>query len=153
MHDENKMTYIFEEEGWKKAYQKHSNRKIIWIYIKFSNDSTVFLDEYEDWLTVDEYCKKNTLTIKEVGLQYRTNRVTENTSDWSGIYLVRSIKADFGLKPKHCYTVGKVIDDKIEKSTWIVPELTLAFNSVDTIAESFEKAIINNEKKQTKAIQ
>lgn len=143
------MNYLFGEDNWKRAYQSPENRKKIWIYIKLSNDTLLFLDDYSKWLTIDQYCKANSLTIKEIGLQYKTNRITENVENYEGIYLVRSLKAEFGASPKQCYTIGRVVQDKIEKKTWILPELTFAHASVDTVKQSFEEAIVNNDKTKT----
>jgi hypothetical protein len=146
------MTYFFEEAGWKKAYQENENRKKIWIYIKFSDASTLFLSEYSDWLTIEKYCNDKNKKIKLLGLQYRTNRIVEKVQGEEGVYLVRSLKAGFGEKPRQCYTIGIVRGDKIEKKTWAVPELSFEFASVDLVETSFEKAIVRNET-ETKTIQ
>jgi len=147
------MKYIIGEKAWKEEYQKLENRKRIWIYIKFSNHEIIFLREYSQWLTVQDYCREKKIFIRELGIQYRTHRVVEKFSKADDVYLVRSLKADFGSNPKQCYTIGKVNGQLIHKKTWIVPELTFTFSSVDTVETSFAEAIVINDEEKTQTIQ
>lgn len=147
------MNYIFGEDNWKVAYQKQENRQKTWIYIKFSDGKVIFLDEYSKWLSIEEYCNKSLTTMVELGLQYRTHRIVENVEHYKSVYLVRSLKADFGAPPKQCYTIGRVEGDMIHKKTWILPELAFGFSSVDPVETSFEEAIVNNDKTKTKSVQ
>ena len=145
------MSYIFEEDGWRREYQNPAKQNLIWIYILFSNESVVFLDDFNDWLTVENYCNEKDLKITEIGLQYATNRITETVSNADGVYLIRSLRADFGSKPKQCYTIGIVSGNKVKKKTWIVPELVFSFSSNDEIENCFEEAIVYHDKKRKAA--
>lgn len=147
------MNYILGEDSWKTEYQKQENRQKIWIYIKFSNGKVMFLDEYDKWLSIEKYCKQHLITIKELGLQYRTHRIVENVEHYNAIYLIRSLKADFGAAPRQCYTIGRVVGDMIHKKTWILPELSFGFSSIDPVETSFKEAIVKNETPEASAIQ
>lgn len=142
------MNYIIEDSGWQREYQKTEKQKLIWIRIVFSDDRVIFLDEFKKWLTIKDYCKKEAITVKEVSIQYATHRVTERVDDCDGVYVIRSLKGEFGQKAKNCYTIGKVFGNKIHKKTWLVPELMFDFSSVDDIENSFAEAIVYHEQKR-----
>jgi hypothetical protein len=144
------MSYLYGIEEWQSAYQIPENRKKIWIYIEFSNNSIIFLDEFKDWLTIQDYCNDHSLNILKLGIQYKTHKVIEDVSTAPSVYLIRSVRAEFGGDTKQCYTIGKVIDGVVHKTNWIIPELTLAFTSVDPVEECFEEAIVYNDRQKEK---
>jgi hypothetical protein len=146
------MSYIFGSDEWRKAYNTPQRRRIIWIYILFSDGSEVFLDQFEDWLSIQDYCNSNNLSIKELGLQFCSHRITESMDGCDGCYLIRSLRADFGEKTKHCYTIGRVSGDQIEKKSFVTPELIFSFSSTDPVETSFKEAIVYHDKRKTKAI-
>ena len=98
--------FIFGYDNWTKAYNLVENRKIIWIYIKFNNDIIVYLKDYKNWKDVQEYCNINNLMIIEIGIQYKSHRVTRDASNSDGVYLVTSLRGQFGGSTRECFTVG-----------------------------------------------
>lgn len=141
------MNVIHGERGWRIAYHDPANRKLIWIYIALSNGEIIFLDSYDKWLSMQQYCVDHRVNIVDVGLQYKTNRIIENVENCDGVYVVTSLKADFGASARKCITIGKVKGDTISKQAWYTPELIFAYSSVDRLQESFEKAIVYHDKK------
>jgi hypothetical protein len=141
------MKYVFGKEGWHKAYAKDTNRKRIWIYLETSDNKEIYLDEYDKWLTFQEYCDKHSVSIKKVGLQFRTHCVKIDTHDAEAVYIVRSLKAELYGKTINCYTVGLLKDNKVEKTMWIVPALVKDSTSIDNIEDCFEEAFVYNVKK------
>ena len=142
------MKYIVGDHGWSKEYQNPEKQKLIWIRIVFSDGKIIFLEQFKQWLTIQDYCIKQNISVKEVGLQYATHRITEKVDDCDGVYLVRSIKGEFGGQTKHCYTIGKLVGNKIHKKAWLVPELIFQFSSVDDVESSFAEAIVYHDKKR-----
>lgn len=146
------MKYIFGHDNWCKAYAKDSNRRRVWIYFKTSEGTEVYLSEYEQWLTVQDYLDKYNITIKEIGLQYRSHRVSEQCSNKDGIYVVRSVKGELQGNTKHCYTIGIVKGSDVYKTMWLTPALVEESKVVDSIEDCFEEAIVYNDK-ESKVIQ
>lgn len=137
------MNYIFEEEGWRNFYRENPDcRKNTWIYIKFNDNSVVFLREMKQWLTIQKYCSQKDLTMKQVGLQYKSHREVIDCLGCDGIYVVTSIRGQMGGEPKHCFTIGKVRGDKIKKDLWITPELIIEDSYEDSIDTCFKEAIV-----------
>jgi hypothetical protein len=142
--------YIFGYENWKKHYAslKHKDRKQIWIFIKTKDDREIYLRQYEDWLDFQKFVDENNLHIKSIGLKYKSNQIEIDTSDSDGVYLIKSVKGQFGGKSKQCYTTGIVRDGKIKKTMWITPELLEDHTYTDKIEDSFEEAIVYHEKQK-----
>lgn len=142
--------YIFGYENWKKHYAslKHKDRKQIWIFIKTKDNREIYLRQYEDWLDFQKFVDENNLHIKSIGLKYKSNQIEIDTSDSDGVYLIKSVKGQFGGKSKQCYTTGIVRDGKIKKTMWITPELLEDHTYTDKIEDSFEEAIVYHEKQK-----
>ena len=142
------MNYIFEEEGWRNFYQENPGyRKHIWIYVKFNDDSVVFLKEISQWLTIQKYCSQKNLTLKQVGLQYKSHREVIDCGNCDGIYIVTSIRGQMGGEPKHCFTIGKVHGDKIKKDLWVTPELIVEDSYEDSLSKCFKEAVVYHDPK------
>ena len=140
------MQYIFVHENWCKAYTDDDNRRRIWIYFKTSQNKEVYLSEYKQWLTVQEYLDKNNVTIKEFGIQYRSHRVTEKCSKKDGVYVIRSVKGELHGLTKQCYTLGIVKGEDVHKTMYLTPALIEESKVVDNIKDCFEEAIVYNDK-------
>ncbi len=147
------MTYIFEEEGWKIYYKNNpKHRKTIWIYVKFSNGSTVFLKDIKEWLTIQDYCRKKNLNVYSIGLQYKSHRETIDCSQSDGAYVVTSIRGQYGGETKQCFTLGKIQGDIVIKELWSTPELMREDHYEDSVDTCFREALVYNEKAKGKTV-
>lgn len=139
---------IFGFDNWKNIYSNLSreDKYKIWIYANLSNNQDIYLDDYEEWLKFKQYIKDNKCKILKIGLRYRSHQVEQDLSCADGVYVVRSVKGEFGGPTKHCYTIGIVNNNIVEKTMWITPELIEEANFVDTLENCFEEALIIYEK-------
>jgi hypothetical protein len=138
--------YIQGEEGWAAAYQK-GGRKRIWIKVKFSDDHTIYLSEYNQWLTLKSEIENLNLRIIEIGLRFRTHEINVDTSQADAVYIVRSVMAQFGGETIHFYTTGIYDGNIVSKTRWHVPALVEESKDEDDIEDCFEEALIYNGKK------
>lgn len=135
--------FIYGYDNWRKIYlQSPELKKNIWIFIKLNNDQDIYLSKYDHWFDLKKYILDKNYTVKELGLRYRSNQIVVNTEDCDGIYLVRSIKGEFGGRIKECYTIGKLKNNIVSKTMWLTPELIEESSFIDNIEECFEEAII-----------
>lgn len=139
------MKYIVGHENWTKAYTDDHDRDRIWVYFRTSNDKEIHLQEYEHWLTVQEYLNNNNLTIVQLGLRYRSHLIKQDTSTSKAVYVVRSVKGEMYGVTKECYTIG-LMDDygKMHKTMWMTPALVEEMKTIDSIDDCFEEAIVYN---------
>ena len=107
-----KMNYIVGIDNWRKVYASGNNHKNIWIVIETSDNNTIYLEKYDQWLTFKDYCKTNGLKIHSIGLQYKSNLVSTDTKNADAVYVIRSVKGHMGGASRDCYTLGiiKLID-------------------------------------------
>lgn len=140
--------YIQGEEGWANAYNDGTKRKAIWIRVKFSDDRIIYLNDYTQWLELKAHVEELGLEIVEIGLRFRTHEVTVDTTDAEGVYLVRSVMAQFGGSTVHYYTTGILDNGVVRKTRWHVPAL-VAEDSIEhnDIEDCFEEALIYNGRK------
>jgi len=142
--------YIFGYDNWKKHYASlnYKDRRNVWIFIKTTDGKEIYLRKYEDWLDFQEFVDENNLHIESLGLKYKSNKIEVDTSDSDGVYLIKSVKGQFGGKSKQCYTTGIVKNGTIKKTMWITPELLEDQTYTDNIENSFEEAIVYHEKQE-----
>ena len=71
---------IFGIDNWRNIYSNSSrdDKYKIWICILLSNDQDIYLKDYDDWFEFKEYCLKNKLKIKKIGLKYRSHQIEQN---------------------------------------------------------------------------
>lgn len=136
--------FIYGYENWQKIYSSSTSqeKRRIWIYVKFSDGQDIYLKNYEDWLSVQEFVNKHKLNIDVIGLRYKSHEITVDTTGSEATYLIRSVKGEFGGSTKHCYTTGYLKDNKMYKTMWITPELVEESSYIDDIDNCFEEAII-----------
>lgn len=143
--------YIIGYKNWQKEYLSHpDNKRLIWIYIKLNNNIEIYLKQYEEWLSFNKYCKQNKVHIVEVGLRYRSNIIITNALDAEAVYVVRSVKGEFGGITKQCYTIGLLKEGVVHKTMWLTPELIEESSYEDELENCFSEALIYNDEK-TKA--
>jgi len=135
---------IFGLDNWRDIYASlpREDKYKIWIYAKLSDGQEVFLSEYNLWFELKKYCNNKKVRINIIGLRYRSHQIEEKTDCAEGVYVVRSIKGEFGGESKHCYTIGLLQDSVVNKTMWITPELIEEGKCIDNIEDCFEEAII-----------
>lgn len=136
--------FIYGYENWQKIYSQSSleEKRLIWIYIKFSDGKNIYLKDYASWSLVKNFVQTNNLNIDSIGLRYKSHEIIVDTKDADGVYLVRSIKGEFGGSNKHCYTIGLIKNNKAHKTMWVTPELVEESSYIDDLENCFEEAII-----------
>jgi hypothetical protein len=137
------MSYIIGYDAWKKVFiSDQSLKHNTWIYVKLDNDQELFLRHHNEWLTLSSYCKNNNANIKSVGLRYRSHQIQVNTESAEGVYLVRSVKGEFGGNTKQCFTIGLLNDGVVDKTMWLTPELVEESKIRDKVEDCFQEALI-----------
>lgn len=139
-------TFITSYTSWLEEYKKDKYKT--WIRAILSNQVEIYLKDFSEWIDLKEYCKTNKLSISKVGLQYRSHSIEIDTENCDGVYLIRSIIGSFGQSTRQTFTVGKLIDGIVKKTSWIVPELIKEIDSEDKVEDCFEEAIIYNYAKE-----
>jgi hypothetical protein len=142
---------IFGYDSWAKKYSESTREKKynIWIYAKLSNSKEIYLEEYKHWQDLKKYCYDNVLNIEIIGLRYRSHQIEKVVDCSEAVYVVRSVKGEFGATTKQCYTIGLLKDNKVEKTMWITPELVEESSFIDNKEDCFEEAFIyQNGKKE-----
>lgn len=132
--------------SWIERYR--SNKDAIWIKCELTNGESIYLDRYNDWLDLKKKLEKEKVFFNKLSLQFRSHEIFLNVDDCDGIYLVRSILGQIGSSVKNYFTFGRIIDKKVHKEMWIVPELIFERNETDDITDCFPEAIIYNETKK-----
>lgn len=142
--------YLYGLDNWKKYYSSVSSeeRRKTWIFIHNDKDEEIYLKDYKDWLTMQDYVDSTNTKITKIGLRYKTNSITLDTAETDGVYLSKSLKGEFGGITRKCFTIGTVKGDKVDKSMWITPELIEEDSYEDKIENCFEEAIVYHGKRK-----
>ncbi len=148
------MKYIVGEEEWLVNFRNNvEDRDAVYIHVTFDNGTKVFLRNIKEWLTISDYCKSKKLSIIEVGLRYRSNEIKVEAKDHEAVYIVTSMRGQFGADTKYCYTIGMINGDSMNKTLWATPELLPLDEYEVAIDTCFKEAIVyNDQKEETKAI-
>lgn len=135
---------VFGFDNWQKIYADlpREDKYNIWIYALLSNNQEVYIPEYKLWFEFKKYCTEKSLRINKIGLRYRSHQIEQNTDCAEGVYVVRSIKGEFGGVSKQCYTIGIIDKNNVNKTMWLTPELIEECTSIEQIEDCFEEAII-----------
>lgn len=135
-------------EKWLEAYR--SNKDAIWIKCKLTNGEDLFFDEFNGWKTLKTKCETENIFFEELSLQFRSHKINIDISDCDGVYLIRSVMGQIGSDSKNYFTTGKVINDKVHKKMWLVPELITEKEFIDDVEECFAEAIIYDKTKKNR---
>lgn len=142
---------ITSYEQWLQEYRKDKYK--IWIKVTLSNNEERYFCDYNDWYSIKDYCKNQSLNVLELGLQYRSNYLGVDTRDCDGVYLVQSLIGMMGEDSRHTYTVGKIYGDVVKKQVFMTPELIEDRKDEDNISSCFEEGLLyHNDKRQTGTI-
>jgi len=143
--------YISGFENWRKIYSSstHEERKKIWICIETSDKIEIYLRQYEDWYLFQQYIDQNSLKINKIGLRYKSNIFYIDTVESDGVYLIRSVKGEFGGKTKQCFTVGLICGSIVKKTMVLTPELIEEQSYEDEVENCFKEAIVYHAKEKS----
>lgn len=144
------MKYIFGKEQFLQVYRSlpEKDRKSIWIILSMSNGEEIYLQQYDQWLTIQSYCHATGLTIDKVSLQYRSHVVTKDTRNCDGVYLVKTVKGQMGGETKYCYSIGTVHGSTIKKTLWLTPELIEDLSFEDNVETCLSQALVIYDRKE-----
>ena len=93
---------------------------------------------------------KNSVFVKDFHLQLRSNEVIVDIhEETEALYFVRSVMGVLNGPTTEYFTIGQLRNGKMYKEMWLVPELIMDRETVETIDECFEEAILYNEQKKT----
>jgi hypothetical protein len=139
------MTYVIGYDEWKKVFISDARYKhSIWIYTKLSNNQEVYLRDYDEWLSFGDYCKEHKVSINKIGLRYRSHQIEVDSSESEGVYVVRSVKGEFGASTKQCFTIGLLKGGIVDKTMWLTPELIEESKIKDKLEDCFAEGLIYN---------
>lgn len=136
-----------DEQKWKDHYSKCDYNRI-WVKMMTDDGKHFFFSDYDDWYKVQDYCKENSVFIKDMHLQFRSHQCIMELGDIEGLYFVRSVMGAMGQKSKNFFTVGLLKDGMVHKKMWLVPELIVEKEMIDPLDQCFEEAMLYNEKKR-----
>lgn len=139
-----------DDEKWAKFYSSDKkNVSKIFIKVMTSDGEHFFFSDYDKWYSVKEHCQKKSVFIKDLHLQFRSNRCIIEFDNPEAIYLVRSALGAIGQPTKNYFTVGLLKEDGlVHKQMWLVPELILDKEYADDLSACFEEALIYNDEKK-----
>jgi hypothetical protein len=139
--------YTTSRKEWLLEYRK--DKEAIWVRAVLSDGVEIFFKDYSVWLSLQEKCESESLSVCTIKLQYRSHVIEVDTSDAEAVYLVRSVMGEFGGNTRNYYTIGTLQDGVVYKTRWLVPELEAEEKSEETLDNCFEEAIIHNHAHKT----
>ncbi len=138
--------YVTSRKEWLKEYRK--DKEAIWVRATLSDGLEIFFKDYKVWLSLQDKCKNESLSVCTIKLQYRSHVIEVDTSDSEAVYLVRAILGEIGGSSRNYYTVGTLKEGIVYKTRWLVPELVEEEKVEETLDNCFEEAIIYNHDKR-----
>jgi len=142
--------FIHTHNDWLIEYKK--DKTLTWFKVTLSDKLDYYFSNYSDWADIKRICESNKLNVIAIGLQYKSNSCNVDTIDADGVYLIRSALGAMGEVTKQTITIGKLYNNIVYKTMWVVPELVEQLNDQDVIENCFEEAIIYNDKQKTETI-
>lgn len=142
--------FIHTHNDWLIEYKK--DKTLTWFKVTLSDKLDYYFSNYSEWAEIKRICESNKLNVISIGLQYKSNSCNVDTIDADGVYLVRSALGAMGEVTKQTITIGKLYNNIVYKTMWVVPELVEQLNDQDVIENCFEEAIIYNDKQKTETI-
>jgi hypothetical protein len=143
--------YILGDENFSALYKSlsYSDRSITWIYFTTDKNHKVYLNDWSEWLTVQNFCIKHEANITSVGLRFRGNHIEVDIPSYArGVYVVKSAVGKMGFESRQSVTIGIIDGNVVRKTHWLVPELIEDLKFVDDIESCHKPAIVFNAKKQ-----
>lgn len=119
-----------------------TNKNAVWIKAELTDGNNLYLDNFKSWASLADSLEKQRVFFKKLSLQFRSHEVELDVKNCEGIYLVRSVIGQFSGETKETITFGKVNGKDIQKTIYMSPELIAEETYIDTVANSFEEAIV-----------
>jgi hypothetical protein len=139
-----------DNQKWADFYRSdRSNTKHVFIKVMTTDGEHFFFHDYNKWFEIKEYCEKNSVFIKDLHLQFRSNRCIIDIENSDAVYLVRAVLGALGQETRHYFTVGTLRNGKMLKQMYVVPELVKEKEYEDALNNCFDEALIYDEKKKT----
>jgi hypothetical protein len=142
--------FINTHNDWLIEYKK--DKTLTWFKVTLSDKLDYYFSNYSEWADIKRICESNKLNVISISLQYKSNSCNVDTIDADGVYLIRSALGAMGEVTKQTITIGKLYNNIVYKTMWVVPELVEQLNDQDVIENCFEEAIIYNDKQKTETI-
>ena len=117
-------------------------KNTIWIILETSDGESIYLQHYEQWLTIQEYCNNKRVKIDSISLKWRTHSVETKTDDTDGLYVVKTAKGIIGGPTRDYYTIGKIYGDRVERTMWSTPDLLQDLSCEDKLENCIQKAVV-----------
>ena len=137
-----------DRQKWMDFY-KDCDHWQVWVKIMTEDGEHFFFSDQKGWSDVKKHCEDNSVFVKDFYLQLRSHECEVKISeDTEALYFVRSVMGLLNGPTTSYYTIGQLRDGEMHKEMWLVPELIMERETVETINECFEEAIIYNEKKK-----
>jgi hypothetical protein len=143
-----------DEQKWKEHYSTCDYHKV-WVKMMTEDGKHFFFHDYNEWYNVQDYCRENSVFIKDMHLQFRSHQCIIDTEfdvelpNVEGLYFVRSVMGGMGMKTKNYFTVGILKDNVVYKKKWLVPELIVEDEQHEQgLDRCFEEAMLYNDKKK-----
>tara|TARA_R100000742_G_C4276792_1_gene98113 strand:- start:561 stop:992 length:432 start_codon:yes stop_codon:yes gene_type:complete len=127
-----------------KVYRTDKNAS--WIKVKLSDNTEHYFSHHRSWLEVKRRCDEKDLNVLELHLSFKSHNIEIELEDIDAIYLVKSVLGMMGGITNHYITIGRLIDGKMHKDMYRVPELTKEKGEVVGLDECFKQAIIYYDK-------
>jgi hypothetical protein len=143
MHDEHQIT---DKKKWSEVFR--TNVRATWLIVTLKDGTEYFIDSTNRWHELKRYCDNNKVFLSKLSIQFKSHRERIDITDIDGIYFARSIVGMLGAESKHTYTVGKIKDGTVEKTLWLIPELTVERVYNDYESGCFEESIIYDKTKK-----
>lgn len=138
-----------DQQKWRDFYSD-ADIWSVWIKIMTDDGEHFFFSNHKEWKSVKDYCIKNSVFVKDFHLQLRSNEVIVDIhEETEALYFVRSVMGVLNGPTTEYFTIGQLRNGKMHKEMWLVPELIMDRETVETIDECFEEAILYNEEKKT----
>ncbi len=135
-----------DNQKWAEFYRSSpGNTKHVFVKVMTSDGEHFFFNDYEEWFSVKQYCLDNSVFIKDLHLQFRSNRCIIEVEGCEAIYLVRSVLGALGQETRNFFTVGLLNGGKLTKYMYVVPELIKEKEYLDTLDNCFDEAVIYEE--------
>jgi hypothetical protein len=130
---------INNHKDWLVEYRKDKSK--VWIICKAEDGRNFYFTEYDGWYELQNILSNENLRIDKVKLQYRSNVIEESLLDYDGVYIVRSLLGSPGQDTVKTLTIGKVRENVVEKTVWILKGLVQENKYEDTIENCFEEGL------------
>lgn len=137
-----------DNHKWQEFYAKdRSNTSRVFVKVMTRGGKHFFfsIQDYRIWYDVKKSAEDGDF-IKDLEIQFRSNRVVVDVDNCDAVYLVRSAMGSPGMATKCYITVGTLSGGKLTKRMYLWPELIMENEFEDSVENCFEEAMIYDRK-------